>query len=257
MSRIFKKIIIAITAGVFLFSGFMVFVHYSELKTGEKLSEEISEMAVTERFDEEPAKTEEPVFEEEKETVIVPIEVDFELLFGQNEDVIGWIYCPGTPINYPIVQAADNEFYLRRLLDGSYNMAGTLFLDYRNSVDFTDWNSIVYGHNLRNDLMFGTLPNYAEQEYFDEHPVIFLLTPEKNYRISILFGFTASAGSGFYNELHPTEEEKAELIKNWRNVSDFVSKTELPSEYRLITLSTCSYDYSDARYVIIGLLEEI
>lgn len=66
---------------------------------------------------------------------------------------------------------------IRRLTDGSWIMAGTLFLDYQCKADFSDSPSIVYGHNMKNDSMFGILPNYAEQSYFDEHPTMYLLTP--------------------------------------------------------------------------------
>ena len=91
---------------------------------------------------------------------IVPIQVDFDVLSKENQDVIGWLYCPDTSINYPVVQAADNEYYLHRLLDDSKNAAGTLFMDYRNSADLSDWNSVIYGHNMKNGSMFGSLPDY-------------------------------------------------------------------------------------------------
>lgn len=253
-----------IAAFVFLFSGVMILDYCLELRSGKNFSESISEEAVTENpkqdfIEEDPQKGEgiSDESEEPQKSESAPIQVDFELLRAQNKDVVAWIHCPDTPINYPIVQALDNEFYLRRLLDGSYNSSGTLFMDFRNSADFSDWNSIIYGHNMKNDSMFGTLPLYAEQSYFDEHPVIYLLTPERNYKINVFAGFVTPATSEFYNILDPGGEEKEMLIKEWLAASDFDSETGFTSDERFITLSTCSYDYSDARYVIIGILEEI
>ena len=92
------------------------------------------------------------------------------------KDVVAWIDCEDTLINDPIVQNGDNNYYLRRLLNGQYNLSGTLFIDYRNQADFSDWNTIIYGHNMNNDTMFGILPDYRKQELFDPHPVMYLLT---------------------------------------------------------------------------------
>ena len=79
-----------------------------------------------------------------------PITVDFERLQEENKDIIAWLYCPDTEINYPVVQSKDNEYYLRRLLDGTWNIAGTLFMDYRNAADCSDLHTIIYGHNMKN-----------------------------------------------------------------------------------------------------------
>ena len=251
-----------IAAFVFIFSGIMILNYCLELHSGNKFSESITEEAVVEK----PEQVFEETFEDEEtpdahaqpqKSETAPIQVDFDLLHAQNKDIIAWIYCPDTPINYPIVQTADNEFYLRRLLDGSYNMAGTLFMDFRNSADLSDWNSIIYGHNMKNDSMFGTLPLYEEQAYFDEHPVIYLLTPEKDYKINIFSGFVTPASSEFYNILDPDREEKESILKSWLDSSDFESGIEPSLDEHFITLSTCSYDYSDARYVVIGILEEL
>ena len=190
MNKTARKIIMIIAAFVFLFSGAMLLNYCFELRSGADFSESITEMAVAENFEHEITGEETngaQEFLEKSETA--PIKVDFDLLRAQNEDVIAWIYCPDTPINYPIVQSSNNEHYLRRLLDGSYNISGTLFMDFRNSADFSDWNSIIYGHNIKNDSMFGTLPLYEEQSYFDEHPVMYLLTPEKDYKINIRTNF--------------------------------------------------------------------
>lgn len=84
--------------------------------------------------------------------------------------MLAWLYCPDTVINYPVVQSDDNEYYLRRLMDGSSNTAGTLFADYRCSPDFSDPHTVIYGHNMKNDTMFGILPEYGAQEFYEPHP---------------------------------------------------------------------------------------
>ena len=243
MNRTARKIIIVAAASVFLFSGVMFLKQYMELRAGEKYSEELSEMALV--LQEESS---------EQEYVDV-IQVDFDLLRVQNPDVIAWMYCPNTPINYPIVQTTDNAFYLNHLLDGSKNSAGTLFMDYRNTEDLSDWNSVIYGHNMKNNSMFGTLTDYKEQSYFEAHPVIYLLTPEQNYRINVLSGFVTSANAEIYSAFDPDDEEKELLMKRWMDASDFASEIVPDMESHFVTLSTCSYEYDDAKYVLVGVLE--
>ena len=113
---------------VFLFSVFQV---YRQLREQKQVSVQ-NEILV-----EEAVKTVElPTAVVEEAPICAPVEVDFDALLEKNPHVVGWLYCEGTNINYPVVQGADNEQYLRRLLDGSYNRAGTIFLDSRNASDF-------------------------------------------------------------------------------------------------------------------------
>lgn len=94
------------------------------------------------------------------------MEINFDILKSKNKDIVAWIYSEGTQINYPIVQSKDNDYYLRRLLDGTYNQGGTIFMDYRNNKNFEDYNTIIYGHNMKNNTMFGTLINYKKSRIF-------------------------------------------------------------------------------------------
>ena len=238
-----RKILTAVAASVFLFSAAMVLQHYFEMRTGAEHAETVAQMVVS-------------PLSEQPELEAVPIQVDFEVLCAENPDVVAWLYCPDTPINYPVVQASDNAYYLHRLLDGSKNAAGTLFLDYRNAEDLSDWNSVIYGHNMKNDSMFGTLPDYQSQVYFEAHPKIFLLTPEQNYIIHVVAGFVTPADAALYSAFSPDDAEKTALLSSWLEASHFRAETVPTEEDRFLTLSTCSYEYSDARYVLIGVLEE-
>ena len=97
-------------------------------------------------------------------------EVDHEKLAEMNGDYRCWIYNPGTQIDYPVVQSEDNSHYLKRMFNGDRNSAGTLFIDYRNLPDFQDPNSLIYGHHMRNNSMFGTLTDYYVEGYYEAHP---------------------------------------------------------------------------------------
>ena len=109
------------------------------------------------------AESEEEKAEETKKEIIIPDAVDFKSLQEINKEAVAWIFDPGVIINYPVAKAADNDFYLRRNLKGESSNAGTLFMDYRNRGDFSDWNTIIYGHNMKSGTMFASLLSYQER----------------------------------------------------------------------------------------------
>ena len=183
------------------------------------------------------------------------ISVDFDRLREKNSDIIAWLYCPDTPINYAIVQTTDNDYYLRRGLDKKYSYSGTLFADFRNAGDFTDENTIIYGHNMKNESMFGTLVNYERQEYFDKYPEMHLITPTAAYRIKLIAGVKETGTAKLFEDfLNPQKIEK--YIKENVARSTFRSGYDYSENDRFVTFSTCLYEYDDARYILIGKLEK-
>ncbi len=244
-------LLIFVLSGTILFSGYKVISILSEYKKGENSYGDITNkytqnIEISEILQEEQPKAEK-----------APISVDFEALLEECADVIGWIYCPDTPINYPIVQAKDNDYYLRRLLDGTWNMAGSIFMDYRNAPDFTDFNTVIYGHNMKNNSMFTSLGNYKNQEYYEEHPVIYLLTPNKDYKLELIGGYFVNVDETDVYSIPAAEEEMDALIEKAKQNSTFESKAAINGGDRIVTLSTCTDNFDDTRYVVIGVLQEL
>lgn len=192
---------------------------------------------------------------EEPQVEMPDITIDFGALRAVNPDAAAWLYCPGTVIDYPVMRADDYDWYLRHLPDGTYNANGTLFLDYNASADFSGRLSVIYGHNMKSGRMFGSLTKYKAQEYYEEHPYLYLYTPEGgNYRIDILYGCVVSAGEWRERAFVYEENLSALLIYAAHNTT-FENSAEYTEEDRFIVLSTCSYEFDDARYVVIGKLE--
>lgn len=179
-------------------------------------------------------------------------EVDHAMLSEMNGDYRCWLYAPGTQIDYPIVQCGDNSHYLKRLLNGERNSAGTLFIDYRNLPDFQDPNTLIYGHHMRNDSMFGTLTDYAKQAYYEEHPVMLVMAEKEIFLLEIFAGYTTSDRDHCYDIAISDEEDMAAFIDEAVRKSDFVSGVQVRTTDRLVTLSTCAYTFEAARYVLIG-----
>ena len=206
--------------------------------------------SMQERFVQTNEVENEPTNEEEgEEKNQVPIRIDFDALIQENNDIIGWIYCPNTPINYPVVKGEDNNQYLRSDLKGNYLVSGSIFADYRNGEIGQHRNYIVYGHNMKNSTMFGTLVKYKDQTYFDSNPILYFLTPDTNYIIELSAGAVVNRDSDIY-QIIPNENTIAEIVSK----STFTSSAKITHDDKIITLSTCSYEFNSARYVIIGKL---
>ena len=148
-----------VAIAVFCFAAYNLFHIYSEYKKGTDEYNEIEQMAVTER---EPELVD---MEQADSGPVPPINVDFDTLRSFNTDVIGWMYVVALDnINYPVVQAEDNETYLHRTYEKNYNFAGTIFVDYENSSDFSDCNTLIYGQNMKNGSMFASLKKITQDE---------------------------------------------------------------------------------------------
>ena len=186
-----------------------------------------------------------------------PVTVDMKQLRSDNPDIIAWLYCEGTNINYPVMQDDDNDFYISHLPDGTENASGSLFADARNSSDFSDPYTFIHGHNMSDGSMFGKLSDFSTQEFYDHHPYMFLFTEDKVYRVDLVSGFTASYEGRFFY-LDGSEDARQDLINTAYSSSYFESKSDAPSEdEKLLVLSTCAYQYETARFILLGVLREV
>ncbi|MDL2206863.1 class B sortase [Eubacteriales bacterium OttesenSCG-928-N13] len=183
--------------------------------------------------------------------------IDFQALSAQNSDIAGWLFMPDSAINYPVVKGTDNEYYLKRLFNKKSNSAGTLFFDARNQDGLLDPNTIIYGHNMKNGSMFQAITLYKDKKYYDEHPRMYLLTPQGNYVIELFSGFVTRVSDDTWQRNFENEGSYADWIARAKKKSTFQTDLQVTSSDRCITLSTCSYEYDDARYVVVGKLTRV
>ena len=186
--------------------------------------------------------------------VYIPdVEIDFDLLRGINGDSAAWLYSPGTVIDYPVMKAEDYYYYLNHLSDGTVNANGSLFIDYNNAPDFSDDLTVIYGHHMKSGRMFGGLVGYKEQRFYEEHPFMYLYTETQNYRIDLMYGSVIGAWE-WRDNAFMYEENIEDLISYAKNNTTFTSDVDYQAGDRLVVLSTCSYEYYDARYFVVGRL---
>ena len=186
----------------------------------------------------------------------VPISVDFNALRADNPDVVGWIYCAGTPIDYPVLQGETNEQYLYHDYTGTYNISGSIFVDSYNKPGFVDAHTIIYGHNMNSGSMFAALQDWADQAFYDAHPVIWLLTPTQNYKIVLFSGHHTAADSNLYTICRTAGNTLDSIVAEAVESSDFVPAptVHLDPSARYVMLSTCAYLFNNDRYVLHGML---
>jgi len=182
--------------------------------------------------------------------------IDFDALKELYPEIVGWILLDDTPINYPVMQHKDNDFYLTHLPDGTKQRSGSIFLDYRNESDFSDKSILIYGHETRTGDMFGTLKHYRNQEFYDNNPVMDLFTPEKDYKIILFAGHLAHSVRDHPPLEFNSDEDFLAYIKQIKGKSVFSSDIEVTPEDRIISLVTCAYDFNNARLIVVGVLRE-
>lgn len=246
MNKKIKGVVIILLCIVFFSSVTLIIQIAAGYRMTDALYKESAETYTAEK------KTDSVKDGEDAETA--PITVDFDELRKVNKDIAGWLYCEGTAINYPVMQGEDNDFYLNHTYDKSPNRAGSLFVEALNTPDFADSNTIIYGHHMKDGSMFASLRKWADQEYYEEHPVFWLLTPKQDYRVLLFGGYTTSATSDVYTIFQGPCPELGEYLKAVCARSDFRAGAEPDSNGRFVLLSTCEYDFEDARYVLHGML---
>ena len=240
---------------VAVFAGYKLYSIFAEYKAGVDEYSQIADTVVKERdADAEEIKK----LKDAKGKIVKhwtsPLEIDFNELESINKDVAGWLYMEALPdISYPIVQGTDNDYYLHHTYKKEEVFAGSIFMDCKNSKDFSDQNTIVYGHNMKNGSMFGTLKQYKLQETIDKSPYFWIITPDEAYKYKIFAVYTANVDGDTYTLIKGPGTETIEYGESMQEKSDIdMGKHEFKQTDKMVTLSTCTGD-SATRFVVQGV----
>lgn len=180
--------------------------------------------------------------------------VDFAGLKSRNQDIVGWLMVEGLDISYPIMQSDDNEYYLKYTFDRKYHFGGSIFMDCGNSPDFTDQNTILYGHNMKDGSMFGKLKKYRSQEVYDENLYIWVYTPDEVCKYEVISCREVDADGSAYQLQFRDLECFASYVGQAIHGSIIKPKKDIHTSKDdvMITLSTCSNN-SDTRFIVQGI----
>ena len=246
MNSNLRKVLILVLSLMMLFCGGMYGYQSYQKQQSHKIYEEAKAVASTEKP---------PLPPESEEEVVDPYaelfqDINLAALQEVNEDVIGWILIPDTPLSYPLMQGSDNAYYLEHTWDRQYNSAGSIFLEQHSSPEFIDFNTIIYGHRMLNDSMFGSLRYYDQLSYWSEHPYVYIYTEAGSSRYEIFAVREASVTGETYRLNLRTLKSRQAFLDTC--ISESVIDTGIVPTItdRILTLSTCTGRGHGTRWVI-------
>lgn len=271
MKRSMRIILTLLLAAAFLFSTGQYLLQKQDKVAGNSAYEEALAIAVSRQQDvprTASAPTEAPVPAMQPQWVVAAPEegdphirtledMDLAALRQVNPDVLGWILIPDTRISYPLLQGTDNNYYLERTWDRQSNAMGSIFLEYLNQPDLTDYNTIVYGHNMNDGSMFAGIREFRDQEFWKTHPYVYILSDQGVYRYEIFSAYQASVKSSTYGLDFSGDGDRAAFLHNAAANSVIETGIEPELTDRVLTLSTCNGAGYATRWVVHARLKMV
>ncbi len=235
-NNFFSFLLLILSIVIFIFALLKSFIYISEGNSNKEIMQEINNNIQT---------TESNVITNDFNYII-----NFNELKEKNTDAIGLIDLPGTNIRYAVVQSKDNDFYLYRNFNKEKNSSGWIFADYRNKLDGTDKNVIIYGHNMRNGTMFSNLKNYLKPSWYGEktHNIIYFVTPN-NYCKYEIFSVYEIKNENYYLKTKFKSDEFINYINTVKSRSVISFDVKIDNNDSILTLSTCG-STNDYRIVL-------
>ena len=243
--RLILDLILVLSLSAAAYSGYMLWKETEKYRVAKKSYDDIRDTVIV-----RPAQ----------DTAEGPAErvIDWNALAAIDPNIAAWIELEGSTIDYPVVQGTDNSWYLKHLMDGTYNDSGTVFIDADNNAGFADRNTVMYAHHMLDDpLMFAEVENYKEQSWYDTHKKFLIHTPDAEYEMYPVAGYVTQGTAGYIQLQFASDEEYMEYVNSFLVRSTFVSEETITAADQMLMLSTCSYDVTDGRYVLIGKLVRI
>ena len=245
-----SSIILVLAIGVFLFSGYKLYTIFSEYHKGDKEYESIMDEVIIIDI---PEKKEEGKIEEKE-----IFQVDFKKLQSINKEIVGWIrFDNPEKISYPIVQGEDNDKYLKKTVEGKTNGAGSIFMDAYNMADFSDKNTFIYGHNMKNGSMFGQLRKYKSFDFYKDNPYFYIYTPDgKEVKYQVYAVCIVEDTSESYNKFYENDDAYLKYLQYIKSIARYDTGVEVTAQTQLISLSTCTNVTETQRLLIHGVKVE-
>ena len=243
-----RYVLLVLCTAVISISGTYLMTYFMRSEENKQEYEDISQIGFPEtEADHEEENDQQDVKQSEDD-------FDYQSLVAINSDCVGWIQIPGTDINYPVVQAADNEFYLTHNFNRETAACGAIFMDYRNDVDVKAEHLILYGHQMKDNSMFKQLNGYKEEMFYKEHPNISLHLHEQKYEYEITAVYVTNVANGgsYYNYLHwnTRKEQLNYLQQKMAGYQIYDTGKKVMETDELLSLSTCEYSSDNGRLIV-------
>lgn len=181
-------------------------------------------------------------------------DTDLDSLRATNEEVVGWIAIPETELSYPVLQAENNKYYLNHTWNNDQSSVGSIFMECQISPNMRSFNTIIYGHKMRNGSMFGSLLNYDDLDYWQEHPSVYLVMDNGVYRYDIFAAYEVGIREIVYRININSEKRRSDFIQFCLENSEIDTGITPTVEDKVLTLSTCTGRGHSTRWVVQGIL---
>jgi len=260
--KILCIILLIILIVVLVMWGHSTLVEKSAAKTYEKLQESVNSDASdtkTQASETEQQSTQVSETDSHKEQYDIPQKnLDWEELEAVNPDIYAWIYIPNTNIDYPVLQrSGDNDYYLEHNLDGSRGKPGCIYTEDLNSKEFTDYNTVIYGHNMKSGAMFRTLHDFEDKSFFDNNQYVYIYTKDRALVYKIFAAYTNDAkhilNSNDFTSEQGLSDYLEKVFKKAQAEGYLRDDVAVTGENAILTLSTCTTS-SDKRYIVQAVL---
>lgn len=253
-----RMLLLAICSVVFIYSAYNLISYYYDAYINAKTYNKVKDLYIPAEVVIEDAQGE---TEEDIEARLQALrEENFRKLREVNKDIVAWIYVPGTNVDYPVVHGEDNSYYLNHDIEGKTSRAGAIFLDYRITVNedstIDDINTVIYGHHMKNGSMFASLKRYKDSSFLEENPYIYLDTVNGRRKYQIFSVFVTKTDFQYTKINFSSDNEYLQYLQEINNKSMNSTNIELKSTDKIITLSTCTYEFDGSRLAVIGRLVE-
>lgn len=249
LMSVFRFILVVIIIGCLIILGKRFYDYRTNAKNNQYIESVLNKVDEDEGSeDTDPGLSEEDKAWAKKEKKFMKVVADLK---AQNSDVVGFIEIPALNIAYPLLKGPDNEFYLRKGLNKKYDIAGSIFIDTNNDADLNDDNTVIYGHHLEIDSMFTRLHEFRDQDFANKHREIYITAEDglREYKIFAVYGTPAGYDYRTLGFKYP--EEKINYFNKLKAESEVSLDTdEFTEDDKIITLSTCEYDYDDQRLAV-------
>lgn len=177
--------------------------------------------------------------------------VDLDAMQKLNGDVIGWILIPDTSVSHPLLQGRSNTYYLRQTWEKTWNLAGSIFLDSTLDPTFDNFNTIIYGHNMRDGTMFSHLLNFSDEQYLNDHKYLYLLSEKGVHKYEVFAVYTAHIRDEIYGIGSFSDNRKQSLIDFALEKSEIDTAIVPTVDDRIVTLSTCTVvSHPEYRWIV-------
>lgn len=256
--HIVSNIALVIAATVFLYSAYQLVTIFMEYNKGEQEYKEILDEVITEVPETDNQESQQPQVtpeEPEKRTEHKVLKVDFKKLQSTNPDTVAWIsFDEPAKINYPVVRANDNDKYLKSTFEGKKNASGAIFMDAVNSGDFSNTNTFIYGHNMKNGSMFGQLRKYKNEAFYREYPFFYIyMLDGREVKYQIFAVGIVEDASESYRKHYMDDADYLKYLQYIQSISKYKTGVEVTAESDIVSLSTCTNVTETQRLLVHGV----